>query len=396
MFEAGEHLNTTWSIACGTGHEGAIEACRNATGRLKALQWAHPTNRLTRDSHIKLLDDLHSSPLLEELHVSERILDLDEHFARNISSATQICNLVSTLPHLKRIRIEGNDLAKEFSLILPSLVTLEDLSIYSVYRRVFHETCDLEDATNPNPHLTVDMPWLKLPRLRKLDLRFVCKHFGIEQLIPPGLTALRAEFYGAEERMTPEDMDWLVQYCPHLEQLELDMGLMEASNFQATVPETSTATSSRFRAMIGKLKGFRRLKILRLFPSYWFNGKLLSHPFIGSTENVTSAVRVFRLIRSICPSIHNLTISISFGEYPFDVVPRMSLDTRPMKFVLRSVGEQDDVLVHAGYGANTELLELVYRGETALLDVKVIPTLPKDFFDDLSDGWILPHYELDR
>lgn len=396
MFEAGEHSNTTWSIACGTGHEGAIEACRNARSRLKALQWAHPVNRLTRDNHIKLLDDLQSSPLLEELHISERILDLDEHYARNTSFATQICKFVSTLPRLKRIRIEGNDLAKEFSLILPSLVTLEDLSIYSVYRRVFHETCDLEDATHPNPHVTVDMPWLKLPRLRRLDVRFVCKHFAIEQLIPKGLTALRIEFYGAEERMTPEDIDWLVENCPNLEQLELDMGLMEASEFQATVPETLTATSSRFLNMVGRLRGFRRLRALRLFPSYWFNGRLLSHPFIGSTENITSAVRVFRLLRFICPSLQTLIISISFGEYPFDAVPRMSLDTRPMKFVLRSVGDQDDVLVRSGYGAHTELLELVYRGETALLGVKTIPTLPKDFFDDLSDGWILPHYELDR
>lgn len=396
MFDANEHPNSNWSVAAGTGHQGAIDACRSISSRLRALQWAHPVNRLTRATHIQLLDELHCSPLLEELHVSERILDLDEHFARSISCATQICGLISTLPHLQRIRIEGNDLTKEFLLILPNLIKLHDLSMYSVYRRVFHESCDLEDATNPNPQSTVDMPWLKLPNLRKLDLRFVCKHFNVAQIIPQGLTSLRIEFYGAEERMTPEDMDWLVQRCPNLEQLELDIGLMEDSNFHQTVPHDPATATSHILKMMERLRGLRRLKTLRFFPSYWFNGKLLPHPFAGSVDSVASAVRVFRLLRSICPGLQILIISISFGEYPFDVVPRMSLKTRPRKFMLRNIGYQDGVLVQWGYGADTKVFESVYNGEMELSDLRVIPVSPKSFFDDLSDGWILPHYELDR
>lgn len=299
MFDATEISKSTWSIAAGIGNQGAIEACRSLSSRLRALQWAYPTNASVRDSHIHLLNELRSSPLLEELHVSERILDLNEHFARSVSCATQICGLVPTLPLLKRIRIEGNDLCKKFLVIIPRLVALQDLSIYSVYRRVFHKTCDLEDATIPEPKSTVDMPWLKLPNLRKLDLRFVCKHFNMEQIIPKGLTSLRIEFYGAEERMTPEDMDWLVQHCPNLEQLELDMGLMENSNFQANRSEDSTNASSlffnmvnassHFLKMIERLKDLRHLRTLRLFPSYWFNGKLLSHPFAGSPRSVVAS-----------------------------------------------------------------------------------------------------------
>lgn len=396
MFSPTDVINNTWAVTCTNGHQGAIDVAREVSKHLRALQWAFPTNKLARDSHVQLLEDLHSAPILEELHISERILDLNERFSRSGTCAPQICELISRLLCLRRCRIEGSILTGHFLNILPSLLLLQDLSIYSVYRRVFHPACDLEDAEREEPDSTVDMPWLKLPNLRKFDLRYICKHFTMGQLIPDGLTALRIEFFGGEERINPGDLGWLVQHCPKLERLELDMGsLVDFNDNQAKLSESSSAASTQLSDMFRKLRGFRHLRTLRLFPSYWFRQKLLSNPF-ADDDGVASSIKIFSQLRSECSSLRTLIICISFGEYPFDIVPRMSLSIRPVKYVLRAIGAHDDVLVRWGYGASDEIYEVAYQGDTALPGSKTILVSAKSFFDDLSSDWLLPHYELER
>lgn len=379
-FNAVSRPKWTWSIATSIGFLGACETARRASQRLKAVEWSHPIGQGIQNRHVKLLDELHSSPMLEELHVSERALDLESSLSQYSSNAPQICRLVTTLPLLRRVRIEGADLTAEFLKILPNLTMLHDLSIYSVYRRVFHQGCDeLDGEMQP----TDPMPWLQLPNLKKLDLKFVCKHFTMPQLIPKGLIALRIEFYGslADEHLTPEDLDWLALNCPDLERLELDIGSLES-------PES-------YAEMLVKLGQFRKLRTLRLFPTYWRKGKLLPHPF-KAEQSLGSSVDIFARLRRLCSNLQTLIISISFGEYPFDIVSRMWLVNRPSKFVLRNVGAKDDILVRWGYAAHDEMYETLFRGEEVVSDSRAVISSEHGFFDDLNENWILEHHELHR
>lgn len=396
MFDPDTIADHTWAVTCSNGHQGAIEVARGVCSRLKAIQWSYPTNRLARDDHIGLLKHLKSATMLQELHLSEKVLDLNEDYARNPTCSPQLCDFMSTLPNLRRCRIEGNDLTKDFLAILPNLSLLEDLSIYSVYRRVFHAACDLKEAEGAAPESTVDMPWLKLPKLRSLDLRYICKHFNLSQLVPPGLKALRIEFFGRDERVGLQDLDWLIHNCAGLERLELDLGSLVDFDPQAKVLEASSkpSPSSHLLSLLRKLCGFRRLRILRLFPTYWHQEKLLSNPF-ANDSGVASAVKVFSEIRSVGSNICTMIICISFGEYPFGIVPRMSLSTRPIKYLVRAVDDCKTTVVRWSYAASDECFEMPYEGDTALSSFRTISVSPKTFFDDLDHDWILPHYELD-
>lgn len=384
----------TWGISCEEMHDGT-DLARSASAQVKAFHWSYPARTAYRDDsvlgpYVELLNHLQFCPLLEELHLSEAYLDSMEFPPPLASFSSEICGLSQTLPLLRRLHIEGSILTECFLKILPTLNALEDLSIYSIFKRAFHKGCDDEDA-GVEPAST--MPWLELPKLRKLELKFVCKHFTMGQLIPKGLVALRIEFYGIEDRLMRNDLEWLARHCPGLERLELDADISPKSRFPVGASLEPSNNLAEGASVLSQLQRFRKLRTLRLFASYWRNGKLLPHPF-ESEKSILTTVTAFLYLRSKCPDLNLFIITISSGEYPFDVVSRMSLTKRPAKFVLRNVGGRDDTLIRWGYAGHCELYEIIYKGQTAMPSFTQVSCSREDFFDDLHEDWILPQCEI--
>jgi len=348
--------------------------------KLRALNLVSPFPE-NSSAYDQLLSNLRGAKALEELHISEKVVD-SGLFPHLQSHAQQCSLLVSSLPRLRRLRVEGSQLTKETLKMLSGMTTLEDLSIYSSYRAAFHPSCTEHSPVSNNAD---EMPWVQLPKLRKLDLRFVCQHFTIQQLIPPGLRALRIEFYGGNEHFKPEDMDWLAQQCPQMERLELDIGdLNDILSIENGLP-MDTEVSRNFAC----LRGFRRLRVLRLLPSYWNEGNLRPHPL----PRPSWPVPFFRHLQLSCLSLRTLIICISFGDYPFDVIQRMSVETRPIKFVVRSFGVHDELVARYGHADVAEMMQMTYRAGHPVGCPSIMSVPTTSYFDDLGEDWIIAHQE---
>lgn len=375
----------TWSLAV---HNGGV---RNEwidqvlpTLRVRAFEWSHPVGR--RDvNHAKILQALENSPDLEELQVSEKELYMQEEVPYE-SHATEICSLIASLPSIKRLSVEGAGLTTKTLAILSQLQKLEDLRIYSSYRAAFHPDCP--DHGCPSIP-TANMPWLHLPNLKRLDLRFVCKHFTIQQLVPKDLTALRIEYFGAKDRLSVSDLHWLATHCPDLEQLELDIG--DLNDIYLPAPELNIrwgAPSTEASGLFRVLCSFQSLQTLRLFPSYWQDGTMSPAPFKSSFQ----LAFMFRAIQKHNSCFRTLLVCISYGEYPFDLIPRMEEHSRPWKYVINDVGD-GNLLLKTGFAANAEIHEMLFTAKNGMVTKGKKPVQPRTFIDDLT-GWILPHYDL--
>lgn len=370
----------TWSMALCNDLDYWRTTSLVPRAKFKALNLISPLPGNTSD-YVQLLSSLRGARLLEELYISETVLDNGPW--RHLQSHAQQCSLlVSTLPSLRRLRVGGSQLTKEILEIVPSITTLEDLSIYSSHRAAFHPACS-DDSLVPSN--TEEMRWMRLPNLRKLDIRFVCRHFTIQQLVPPGLRALRIEFYGANEHLKPEDLTWLAQECSQMERLELDIG--EMNNIFST--EDGLPMDTEVSRNFACLQSFRRLRVLRLLPSYWNEGDLRPHPL----PRPSWSVAFFRRLQLLCPCLRTLIICISFGEYPFDVIERMSIESRPIKFVVKSFGVHDELVARYGHADIAEMMQMTYRAGRPIGCPSIVSVPKTSYFDDLGEDWIISHEE---
>lgn len=143
---------------------------------------------------------------------------------------------------------------------------------------------------------------MQLPKLRSLDIGFICRHFEIAQLVPKALKGLRIEFYESDALygcLTASEIRWLIEYCPDLERLELDI-----SPFTSLTGGIDQRGAWNF---LHAISGFQHLRVLRLLPSYWPNGHLVTSPL----PNDLSPVAIFRWLSKRCPSLRKLIICIS-------------------------------------------------------------------------------------
>lgn len=288
----------------------------------------------------------------------------------------QVRKILQRTSSIQRLRIEGSILAWHLIPDILNLNRLQHLTIYSAWRIAFHRTCT-DDIVTP----TTDLPWLSLPNLRYLDIRFICHHFSIQQMVPPGLLGLRIEFFDAKGFLTVSDIHWLQKWCPHLERLELDIGNFFSRTLgEAQIPED---TADRLDALVG----FRHLRVLRFFPTYWDNGKLLRHPLKSKCWPVT----LFARLQKQVTSLRQLHICMSYGEYPFDAVPRTFDENRPLKFrVLKA--NQSEYILRYSFAYSGFATDITFQGSiNNFIGSKPVFVRLDDFFEDLDHDWVIPH-----
>ena len=131
FFATNKSSKCTWSLAvqdgkvCGESLSDALPAMQ-----VRSLQWSHPLG-VKDETHLKILAALEQSPCLEELQISEKAFDMQDEMLSE-SYAPQICSLITSLPSLKRLSIEGSHLTTEILPILRHFQTLQDLRIYMI------------------------------------------------------------------------------------------------------------------------------------------------------------------------------------------------------------------------------------------------------------------------
>ena len=310
-------------------------------------------------------------------------------FAKDhLPQSARICGAIAAISSLRRLRIDGVTLCRDMIDVLPQLRELEHLSIYSRFRATFHKGCDSEDTpTEP----TVSMSWLELPKLKTLDLRFLCGHFKVEQIVPKGLTGLRVEFYGAHEGFTARDLDWLSCHSPLLERLELDIGELDDIFEDTEDLKDRSLACNETRELFRCLQHFGRLRTLRLCPTYWRDGKMQRIPML----NRDRVVHIFWRLRNSCPSLQMLIVCISWGEYPVDIVPRMGVSQRPMKLTVKDIGVEGQVALRCGYACVAEVEQQLYQDCESIGDSTIVPVPGREFFDDLENSWTFRQYEIE-
>lgn len=132
-----KHKHWTWSVAAGDGARSAGLAVDLPFDRLKTLQWENSAFS-RRPYHEALLQKALAAPMLEELNVDEGRLTPN---AKEYSFAPRICELIKSLPGLKRLHIKGTEVSRHACHVIPQMKGLEALSISSSYRNVFHPGC---------------------------------------------------------------------------------------------------------------------------------------------------------------------------------------------------------------------------------------------------------------
>lgn len=338
---------------------------------LTALKRAVSSHLPAEDSWLQIAKH---SPALEELHLIDKQVEIP--IGETPTLKLQVKTLLQHMPSLRRLRIEGSILAWHLIPQLPTLNNLRCLTIYSGWKIAFHRMCTDEVAIP-----VADVPWSTLPNLKYLDIRFICNHHSIQQIVPPGLLGLRIEFFGPKDHLSIPDLHWLQRACPDLRRLELDIGsFLPESKDGRQMPQE---TANRLHA----LSGFRNLHVLRLFPTYWDDGKLLPHPLESNHWPVT----LFAKLQKSVPSLRELHICMSYGEYPFDVVPRMFEGHRPLKFRVLRVDETEYTLRYS-FAYSETATEAIFRGDLdSPVSERSVPVQLHKFFDDLDHDWVISH-----
>lgn len=321
-----------------------------------------------------------SSQELEEIHLIgeqvEIIADEEPVMDRQISKVFQ------HMYNIRRLRLQGSAIAWHLLPDLQNFTNLRHLTIYSGWRKSFHRTCN-----EKNEEPTRDLPWLTLPHLKHLDIRFICRHFSIEQIVPPGLLSLRIEFFSAADLLSTGDLRWLSQTCPDLDRLEFDIG-----SFQHNTSPDSSATGDIPQETVDRLdcltNNFRNLRVLRFSPTYWQDGHMLRHPL----PDMNWPISLFRRLQRKLTSLRQLYVCISYGEYPFDIVPQME-DNKPIKFRVYRTNDNELVL-RSSIACSTVATETKWHnGIEDPSSLRNVSVQYDDFFDDLGSNWNLSSYD---
>lgn len=365
--------NWRWSVFAPKYQRQTVWSKERPPLKLTALKRV-VSNKLNESKKDNWLRIAKYSPILEELNLIGEQVEITD--AEEPALKPQVVTLLQKLPSLQRLRLEGSAIAWHLIPELSVLHNLRHLTIYSGWKKAFHRTC-VEEMPTP----TADLPWLSLPNLKYLDIRFICRHFSIQQIVPPGLLGLRIEFFGPNDFLSISDLQWLAKTCPALDRLEVDIGKFFSS------PSTNTGVDEETAERLDCLRNFRHLRILRFFPTYWRKGKMLPHPL----QSKHWPVILFRQLQESLTSLRQLYICMSYGEYPFDIVPLMDDTYRPIKFRVVKVNEQEHSLLRT-HACSGTAVEMIYKHESkSRVAEKQLATRHDEFFKDLDDGWILPH-----
>lgn len=279
---------------------------------------------------------------------------------------------------LRRLSLVGAGLCSAALGVVSQLQDLESLRLNSTLDRIFHAYLRNHDFEG--------LPYLRLPRLQSLEIRYISRYLSIKHIVPKTLKHLRIEYHNRNERLTAFDLRWIAEHTPDIERLEINAGAL--ANLWHPTAIAGVDVDMGVYSMLGTLSYFKHLRTLRLFPSYWqtFAGSLRFAQPVSDEQ----AVRIFRHILLQCKQIRLLIISNSHLDYRtrYEVFSR-SLG-EPMKWVVRPSGSRTLLTTHEA--KKNYHLEQVWEGDRRLTMTTVRHRGRRPHFDEL-ENWTLPMYE---
>jgi len=334
-----------------------------------ALSWRHIRTTTPGDS-LSANPALTGFPSLRELH-------LIEHSSSDIVPDT-LGDVLLGLGHLRRLSLVGAGLCSAALKVISQLSNLQSLRLNSPLDRIFHA-----HLTN---HGFEGLPYLHLPHLQSLEIRYISRYLSIEHIVPKTVRHLRIEYHNRNERLTPYDLRWIAGHAPNIECLEIDTGPL--ANLWHPTAVAGVDVDMEVYSMFGALSSFKNLRTLRLFPSYWQSLAGNLH-FVQPVAD-EQAVRIFRHIHLQCKKLRLLIISNSYLDYHSRNEVFSRGRSEPMKWVVRP--SEFKTLLTTHEAKKSYHLEQVWEGDRRLTMTTVRHHGRRLHFDELVD-WMLPMYE---
>jgi len=282
------------------------------------------------------------------------------------------------LGSLRRLSLVGAGLCSAALSVVSQLTDLESLCLNSPMERIFH--------AHLRNHEFEGLPYLHLPRLQSLEIRYISKYLSIEHVVPKTIRHLRIEYHNRNDRLTSFDLRWIARHVPDLDSLEINTGAL--ANLWHPTAVAGVDVDMEVYGMLGALSSFKKLRTLRLFPSYWQSFAGYLH-FVQPVAD-EQAVRLFKHIRLQCKQMRLLIISNSYLDYR----TRNNIYSRdlsePVKWVVRPSGSR--ILLTTHQAERNYHLEQVWEGDRRLTMSTVRHYGRRLHFDEL-EYWTLPRYE---
>lgn len=283
------------------------------------------------------------------------------------------------IPQLRRLSLKGAALCSVTLTVVNRLTNLESLRLNSTLDRIFH--------AHLRNHEFEGLPYLTLPKLKELEIRYISRYLAIEHIIPRTIEHLRIQHH-RNERLTTQDINYIARNALDVRCLEMNIGALANLWHPTAVAGLDVVDMDVYR-VFDALSSFRNLRILRLFPSYWQS----TGGYLNFSQPVADeqAVRIFNHLRLKCTKLDLLIISNSSQDYSTrnEVFSRGST-SEPMKWSVRRIGQKTLLTTHEA--KRTYRLEQIWEGERRLTMTTIRQYGRRQHFDELED-WILSTYE---
>lgn len=344
-----------------------------APTKLHALSWTNPARTFPL-----ICLQFPTLQSLQELHLREP----KDHPIPTLDT------LLPQLPHLKRLSLHGSALIQTALKSISQLTCLESLRLHSTIDRIFH--------AHLRNHTFEGLPYLRLPNLRALEIRYISRYLSIPHIVPQStkLAHLRIEYGTRHERLTPYDLRWIARAAPNLHTLEITIGPL--ANLWHPTAIAGVDLEVDVYGTFDALSSFSKLHTLRLFPSYWHSAG--SHLHFTQPLSDEQAVRIFHHLRLSCSRLRLLIIANSSLDYRMrnDVFSR-GLNGEPVKWAVRPLGDGRTLLT-THEAKRSYSLEQVWEGDRRLTMVTSRHQGVRLHSDELGrdgeEGWVLPGVEL--
>lgn len=328
---------------------------------------------------------------LTELWLGRHLLECYDFFWERIYSAIPWARLRRLHIHAFRDQIRLRD-------IMSSLIGIEHLALKAFEPSSFHTDCPY-GRPPPAIYNNINLPCFQidfaaLPNLRTLEIEGICNHIPIQNLVGPGLRALklhkpnvRLSVTFPESQRSPSDLNVAAQLAPRMRKLELDIGHIENLWHPTAIPGQDV--DPQLYCFLAAFSKFKHLKELRLFPPFATKGDMISARLERGPWRQQQplsddlAVRIFNHIRSQCSGLILLAISvttsgiISFGEFS------------PMNWEVRPWGQRS-LLTTRQWGKDYELRQ-IWVGQRRLTMETKRDTYSR-YHIPLPEHWLLYPY----
>lgn len=329
-----------------------------------------------------LAQNILSTRTLKELHIGPSaclLLVDEEERLRILSSPVPINN--STFPQdmecLERLSVSGAGDCDRILRIAHRLHNLRALRLDCTDEGLYHRHVHNHDFDG--------LPYLRLPHLRSLDIRYVTKYLSIQHVLPAQLEHFRIEYHSGQ--MSSYDMQWMAKHAPKLTCLELDVGSL--NNLWNPTAVAGVDVDVEVYSRLHALTLFPQLRTLRLFPTYFCNtaqSRVFRQPLLDE-----QAIKIYQYLQHGSRGFQELFISISVHEC-FSDLRRSIHRQEPMKWWVCSSDSRIFLRTHQ-IGREYEL-EQIWDGQRRLTTKTLRFVHPKAHFDELDRRWLIPSREL--